>query len=128
MLLCRDEARGREALGELERETRSRTLEVVRLDVSDLADVRRVAGLFRDGRVDALVHNAGVLPDRRVTTRDGLELTLATNLVGPFLLTSLLMPALERARALYLWDEVTTAYEGLLSGTSPDYHRAVRGC
>ena len=98
VLLCRDEARGREALGELERETRSRTLEVVRLDVSDLADVRRVAGLFRDGRVDALVHNAGVLPDRRVTTRDGLELTLATNLVGPFLLTSLLMPALERAR------------------------------
>lgn len=97
VLLCRDETRGGEALAELERETGNRTLEVVRLDVSDLGDVRRVAARLRGEPVDVLVHNAGVLPDRRVTTPDGLELTLATNLVGPFLLTGLLLPALERA-------------------------------
>ena len=98
VMLCRDEARGRAALGELERETGRRAFELVRLDVSDLGDVRRVAAGLRDGRVDVLVHNAGVLPDRRVTTRDGLELTLATNLAGPYLLTGLLLPALSRAR------------------------------
>lgn len=96
-MLCRDEARGREALGELERETGRRAFELARLDVSDLADVRRAAGELSRDRVDVLVHNAGVLPDRRVATRDGLELTLATNLVGPFLLTSLLLPELGRA-------------------------------
>ncbi len=97
VMLCRDEARGREARAELSRETGSRELEVVRLDVSDLGDVRRVAEGLGSGSVDVLVHNAGVLPDRRATTPDGLELTLATNLVGPFLLTGLLRPALERA-------------------------------
>jgi NAD(P)-dependent dehydrogenase (short-subunit alcohol dehydrogenase family) len=45
-----------------------------------------------------LVYNAGVLPDRRAPTADGLELALATNLVGPFLLTGLLLPALESAK------------------------------
>jgi len=98
VLLCRDEARGREAIAEISRETGNRELEVARLDVSDLGDVRRVAAGLRRSRVDILVHNAGVLPGRRVTTPEGLELTLATNLVGPFLLTGLLRPALERAR------------------------------
>ena len=95
-MLCRDEARGREALAEISGETGNRALEVVRLDVSDLGDVRRVAAGLRSEPVDVLVHNAGVLPDRRATTPDGLERTLATNLVGPFLLTGLLRPALER--------------------------------
>jgi NAD(P)-dependent dehydrogenase (short-subunit alcohol dehydrogenase family) len=97
VMLCRDEARGRAALGELERETGRRAFDLVRLDVSDLGEVRRAAERLRAGSVDVLVHNAGVLPDRRETTRDGLELTLATNLAGPFLLTGLLLPALERA-------------------------------
>ena len=97
VLLCRDEARGREALAEISRETGNRELEVVRLDVSDLGAVRRVAAGLRSEPVDVLVHNAGVLPDRRATTPEGLERTLATNVVGPFLLTGLLQPALERA-------------------------------
>ena len=97
VMLCRDEARGREALAELERETGRRSFELVRLDVSDLGDIRRVVAGLSGEPVDILVHNAGVLPDRRLATRDGLEVTLATNLVGPFLLTGLLRPALERA-------------------------------
>lgn len=97
VLLCRDEARGREAFGELKKDTGNGALELVRLDVSDLGDIRRVAAALGEKPVDILVHNAGVLPDRRVTTPDGLELALATNLVGPFLLTGLLRPSLERA-------------------------------
>ncbi|HYN40696.1 MAG TPA: SDR family NAD(P)-dependent oxidoreductase [Thermoanaerobaculia bacterium] len=97
VMLCRDEARGREALAELKKETGRSSFQLVRLDVSDLGDVRRVASGLAVEPVDILVHNAGILPDRRVTTRDGLEVTLATNLVGPFLLTGLLRPALERA-------------------------------
>lgn len=98
VMLCRDEARGREALRELERETGRKAFDVVRLDVSDFAEIRRAAGPFRGASVDVLVHNAGVLPPARVASRDGLELTLATNLAGPFLLTGLLLPALGRAR------------------------------
>ena len=43
-----------------------------------------------------VIHNAGVLPDRRQLTTDGLELTWATNVVGPFLLTWLLLPSLSK--------------------------------
>jgi len=44
-----------------------------------------------------LVNNAGVLTQERELSADGIELTLATNVIGPFLLTELLIPALERS-------------------------------
>jgi dehydrogenase/reductase SDR family member 12 len=68
-------------------------------DVSDMTEVRRLAEAFiaRHDRLDVLVNNAGVLLDRRERSRDGVEMTFATNVLGPFLLTSLLMPALRAA-------------------------------
>ncbi len=70
-------------------------LEKVEIDLSDLASVRRgaaqVAGL---GAIDVLVNNAGVMGTPYQRTADGLELQLATNHFGPFLLTGLLLPQL----------------------------------
>ena len=45
-------------------------------------------------RLDVLVNNAGVLTAAPRAAADGIELTFATNVLGPFLLTSLLLPAL----------------------------------
>ena len=50
------------------------------------------------GRLDVLVHNAGVLPDERTLTDDGIELTFAVDVVAPFLLTQLLVPKLTDPR------------------------------
>ena len=65
-------------------------------DISDLEDVRSFSdSVLAKGRaVDVLVNNAGVLPPSRRHTAQGLELAFATNVIGPFLLTSLLLPAL----------------------------------
>ena len=65
-------------------------------DLSDLTHVRRFAESFlaRHDRLDVLVNNAGVLVQSRQHTPDGVELTFATNVLGPFLLTGLLLPAL----------------------------------
>jgi dehydrogenase/reductase SDR family member 12 len=60
-------------------------------DVASLADVRRFAASLT--RVDVLVNNAGALPDERSETAEGLEVAFATNVLGPFLLTSLVRPA-----------------------------------
>lgn len=68
--------------------------EVRRLDVSDLASVRAFAAGLPHERLDVLVHNAGALADREERTADGLEVTVATHLVGPFLLSHLLWPRL----------------------------------
>lgn len=98
LLLCRREGAGEEAAAAISRETGSRNVATEALDVSDLAAVERFCRGFRRRKVDVLVNNAGVLPDVLEATPDGLERTLATNLVGPFLLTKLLLPRLAAAR------------------------------
>jgi len=82
----RDTIRGEVPTAELER------LEV---DLSDLASVRRAGeAAAAYGPVDVLVNNAGVMGTSREVTSDGLDLQLATNHFGPFLLTGLLLPQL----------------------------------
>lgn len=62
-------------------------------DVSSMSSVRRYASGFT-GPLHVLIHNAGVMPDQRETTEEGNELTFATHVLGPHLLTTLLRPAL----------------------------------
>ncbi|KQW47904.1 short-chain dehydrogenase [Nocardioides sp. Root1257] len=71
------------------------TLERVELDLADLSSVRRAAAAAADlGPLDVLVNNAGVMGTPYHRTDDGLELQMATNHFGPFLLTGLLLPQL----------------------------------
>lgn len=82
-------------------------VEVRQLDLASLASVRGLAdALLRDGTaIDVVVHNAGTLipPRRRTLTPDGIEETLQIHAVGPYLLSTLLLPALNRpARLLFL--------------------------
>lgn len=67
-----------------------------RADLSSLGEVRRLAAelLAQVERIDVLVNNASVLAPERISSVDGFELTLATNLLSPFLLTNLLIPQL----------------------------------
>jgi NAD(P)-dependent dehydrogenase (short-subunit alcohol dehydrogenase family) len=70
-------------------------LEQVVLDLSDLASVRRAgAEIVALGPLDVLINNAGIMATPYRRTGDGLEQQLATNHLGPFLLTGLLLPAL----------------------------------
>lgn len=74
------------------------------VDLSDLSSVRRAADKIADvGPLDVLVNNAGVMATPYSRTVDGFELQLATNHLGPFLLTGLLLPQLvasERGRVV----------------------------
>lgn len=68
-------------------------------DVSDLDAMRAYAADLRE-RVPvlhAIVHDAGVMPPRRSVSAQGHELTLATHVIGPLLLTEELRPALAAA-------------------------------
>ncbi len=68
-------------------------------DLSLTADVRRLAARLnrRCGRVEVLLNNAGALFNRHQVTAEGIEKTLATDLLGPYLLTRLLLPSLKAA-------------------------------
>lgn len=63
-------------------------------DLSSLEQVRRLAGelLAGESRIDVLINNASVLAPERLLSVDGIELTVATNLLSTFLLTNLLIP------------------------------------
>jgi dehydrogenase/reductase SDR family protein 12 len=72
-------------------------------EVCDIGDLDAVRAWCADltGRVDALhgiVHNAGVMPPRRAETPQGHELALAAHVLGPHLMTELLLPVLGAAR------------------------------
>jgi NAD(P)-dependent dehydrogenase (short-subunit alcohol dehydrogenase family) len=70
-------------------------LETLELDVSDLGSVRAAAERASAyGPIGVLVNNAGVMGTPYSRTADGLELQMATNHFGPFLLTGLLLPQL----------------------------------
>ena len=76
-------------------EVPSAELEELEVDLSDLASVRRAGeAATAYGPIDVLVNNAGVMGVSRQVTADGLDLQLATNHFGPFLLTGLLLPQL----------------------------------
>ncbi|MDP3894172.1 oxidoreductase [Nocardioides sp.] len=87
VLAVRDPAKGEAAARTIRGET-----EVRQLDVADLESVRSFAATV--GPVDVLVNNAGVMGLPHRTTRDGFETQLATNHLGHFALTNLLLPQL----------------------------------
>ena len=69
-------------------------------DVSDLEAVRDWCADFasRVPALNGLVHNAGLMPKERILTREGHEVQLATHILGPHLMTELLLPLLRAAR------------------------------
>jgi dehydrogenase/reductase SDR family protein 12 len=103
LLLVRSEERGQQLVRELggtfATPAGEDRLKVVICDLSDLASVRRCAAtLLESGEtVDVLINNAGVMAAERSLSADGIELTFATNMVGPFLLTNLVEPTLAAA-------------------------------
>lgn len=70
----------------------------VLLDLASQASVRQAAkdiAALTDS-LDVLINNAGVSLHTRQTSPEGIELTFATNHLGPFLLTTLLLPLLQK--------------------------------
>ena len=97
---CRDATRGEAARSDVTTSATGPAPEVVPLDLADLGSVREaaqsVAGAVE--RLDVLVNNAGVMAMPLRRTADGSELQFATNHLGHYALTGLLLPALLRAK------------------------------
>ena len=95
VLAGRTEARLDETAAAVRDQVPAAALERLLVDLSDLASVRSAADAAAAyGPLDVLVNNAGVMGTSYQRTADGLELQLATNHFGPFLLTGLLFPQL----------------------------------
>ena len=94
IIVCRDAERGGEAAESLRKHSGHGGVQLEVADLSDLASVRALVERLRIGRLDGLIHNAGLLPERRQLSPDGEEVCFATHVTGPFLLTRALEPRL----------------------------------
>lgn len=101
-LLGRNAVRLESARAELLAAEPAARVEVAPCDLSDLDAVREFCADFstRVPQLHAVVHNAGVLPPERRSTAQGHELTLATHVLGPHLMTGLLADSLQGGRVV----------------------------
>ena len=101
LMACRSLQRGEAARQALLPDLNGGALDLLDLDLADLASVRRAAAEVgeRYGRLDLLINNAGVMAPPRTLSRDGFELQFATNHLGHFVLTLLLLPLLRQSPA-----------------------------
>jgi NAD(P)-dependent dehydrogenase (short-subunit alcohol dehydrogenase family) len=112
LMACRDPAKGQAALQQLRAQQPQAQLDLLPLDLANLASVRRLAATVaqQHGRLDLLCNNAGVMALPRRTTHDGFEMQLGTNHLGHFALTGLLLPLLQRAPAARVLTVSSLAY------------------
>ncbi|KAM6429717.1 retinol dehydrogenase 13-like [Rhynochetos jubatus] len=97
ILACRNRERGQAAVEEIRAATGNAAVVLRLVDTSSLASVRAFAQavLQEEKRLDVLVNNAGITGLPFAITPEGLERTFATNYLGPFLLTNLLLDLLK---------------------------------
>jgi NAD(P)-dependent dehydrogenase (short-subunit alcohol dehydrogenase family) len=96
VLACRNAVRAAGAADRIRATAPAAAVETLRLDLASQESVREAAAELRAAhpRIDLLINNAGGLWPRPETTVDGFERTLATNHLGPFAFTGLVLDRL----------------------------------
>ncbi|HET7034183.1 MAG TPA: SDR family oxidoreductase [Thermomicrobiaceae bacterium] len=97
VVVGRDAAKCAATAERITRETGNAAVSWLRADLSSQREVAELARQLqqRGGPIHVLLNNAGVIVPKRQLSVDGIELTLATNYLGPFLLTNLLLDELK---------------------------------
>ena len=119
IVTARNADKGRAAVaGIVERLGGDAPVQLVVFDLADLSSVRRGASeiLEQAPRLDVLVNNAGVVLSERHETVDGFEATFATNHLGPFLLTNLLLDRLRESAPSRIVNVASTAHNTARKG------------
>ena len=97
------------------------TLNFLKLDLADLSTIEATANEFlsKESRLDVLWNNAGIMtPGPNKTSAQGYELQYATNVLGPFLFTQLLLPILKRTAASSPKGSVRVSWAGSFAADS----------
>ncbi|WP_179412728.1 SDR family NAD(P)-dependent oxidoreductase [Mucilaginibacter sp. E4BP6] len=96
----RNEEKTRQVAIEIQKISGNKNVDWIIGDLFLLAEVRKIATNFKKkyDRLDILINNAGgIMGKKRENTSEGIEKTIAINLLAPFLLTGLLLDLLEKS-------------------------------
>ncbi len=118
VIVGRNQAKCERVAAEIGTATGNTTVEFLVGDLSNRAGVRDVARGFlaRYPRLDVLLNNAGAMFAQRRESADGIEMTLALNHLGYFLLTHLLLDVLKAsapARVVNVASDAHTMVRGI---------------
>ena len=96
IMACRSLTKARQAEAEIKQSVPGASVELAQLDLASQASVHECADAIQQthDRLDLLFNNAGVMAIPRRETPDGFEMQFATNYLGHFALTGLLLPTL----------------------------------
>lgn len=97
VIVARAKERGETAVADITRASGRTDVGLLLADLSSQQQIRRLAAKFQKefGRLDVLVNNAGLIPQTRQVSADGLEMQFAVNHMACFLLTQLLLNKLK---------------------------------
>jgi NAD(P)-dependent dehydrogenase (short-subunit alcohol dehydrogenase family) len=100
LMVCRNGQKGEKARQEIMNASLTKKVDMLLCDLSDFVSVRKLAEEVnrRYNHLDVLINNAGLIADQYSTSPQGVETTFATNHLGPFLLTNLLLDLLRKGR------------------------------
>jgi NAD(P)-dependent dehydrogenase (short-subunit alcohol dehydrogenase family) len=98
VLACRDRERGSAALQEIVNDSGNERVTMLQVDLSSRTSIRTfVRNVTAGGApIHVLVNNAAIMSPVRTTSVDGIESTWATNVLGYFATTNLLLPSLRK--------------------------------
>ncbi|MEC3907515.1 oxidoreductase [Tamlana sp. 2201CG12-4] len=101
VMACRTKEKGLKAIQAIEKTLNKKiNYEVICLDLTDINSIKEFADAFKQKhkQLDILVNNAGVVSLKEYqVTKDGIEMHMATNHLGHFALTGLLLPQIKQS-------------------------------
>ncbi|KAG5876425.1 hypothetical protein JTB14_010278 [Gonioctena quinquepunctata] len=99
IMACRNVDVAKKLRDEIVGITKNENIVVKKLDISSQKSIREFAEdiIRTETKLDVLIHNAATCEKKFQKNEDGVELTMATNHYGPFLLTHLLIDLLKRS-------------------------------
>lgn len=97
LLGCRNPTKGADALDRIRTEFPESDVELVLIDLSDLASVKEgAAKVLEEPKLDVLINNAGIMMNPKTLTKDGFESQFGVNHLGHFALTGHLLAKLQQ--------------------------------
>ena len=103
-LFCRRKEAAEQACEEIRQKTGNGHVDYILADLSDLESIKRAAEQYiqKEDALDVLINNAAdfdLSVKKPILTKDGLEKQFSTNVVAPFLLSTLLKGLLEKSES-----------------------------
>ena len=119
VLVARNEEKCARVIAEITPLCTGNTPVFVRAEMGDLESVRSACAAIQQQftRIDVLIHNAGALLNTRQVSPQGIEQTIASHVVGPFLMTTLLLLLMNGGRV------VTVSSGGMYSSGLPVFDK-----